>query len=109
MEQYKKIGTVEECREAVERQKLKKSKEIWKMSKIELKPCPFCKTMPYTSIESADGEKIKGYIQCNEPDCGAKIDFKYKSKNGFLTFDEVMEALSEIIEAWNRRAGEQNE
>lgn len=79
------------------------------MGEIKLKPCPFCKTMPYTLIESADGEKIKGYIQCNEPDCGAKIDFEYKSKNVFLTFDEVMEALSETIKAWNRRTGEQNE
>ena len=75
-----------------------------KMSEIKLKPCPFCKTMPYTSIESADDKKIKGYIQCNAPDCGAKIDFEYKSKNGFLTFDEVMEALNETIEAWDRRA-----
>ena len=79
------------------------------MSEITLKPCPFCKTIPYTSIESADGKKIKGYIQCNEPDCGAKIDLEYKSKNGFLTFDEVMEALNKTIEAWNRREGEQNE
>ena len=29
------------------------------MSEIKLKPCPFCKTMPYTSIESADGKKNK--------------------------------------------------
>lgn len=76
------------------------------MGEIKLKPCPFCKTMPYTSIESADGKKIKGYIQCNDPDCGAKIDFEYKSKNGFLTFDEVIEALNKTIEAWNKRAGE---
>ena len=76
------------------------------MNEIKLKPCPFCKTMPYTSIESADGKKIKGYIQCNEPDCGAKIDFEYRSKNGFLTFDEVKEALNKTIEAWNRREDE---
>ena len=79
------------------------------MSKIKLKPCPFCKTMPYTSIEGAIDQKIKGYIQCNNPNCGAKIDFEYKAKNVFLTFDEVIEALYEAAEAWNRRAGEQNE
>lgn len=74
------------------------------MSEIKLKPCPFCKTPPYTSIECANRTKIKGYIQCDNPDCGARIDFEYKTKNGFLTFDEVIEALNETIEAWNRRA-----
>lgn len=79
------------------------------MSEIKLKPCPFCKTLPYTSIEFANDTKIKGYIQCNNPYCGAKIDFEYKTKSGFLTFDEVIEALNETIEAWNRRAGERDE
>lgn len=74
------------------------------MSEIKLETCPFCKTPPYTLIEGANNTKIKGYIQCNNPDCGAKIDFEYKTKNGFLTFDETIEVLNETIEAWNRRA-----
>lgn len=74
------------------------------MSEIKLKPCPFCGTMPYTSINESDGKKIKGYIQCNNPNCGVLMNFEIDTKGGFLKFDDVIDGLNEMEETWNRRA-----
>ena len=54
------------------------------MSENKLKPCQFCGTMPYSSVESTGVRKIKGYIQCDNANCGAKITFEYETQNGFL-------------------------
>ncbi len=73
------------------------------MSENKLKPCPFCGTMPYSSVESTGVRKIKRYIQCDNANCGAKITFEYETQNGFLRFNEVYKALNKAIETWNRR------
>lgn len=45
VQQCRKIGTVEECREAVEKQKAKKPKEILRhRGGFELRHCPNCNT-----------------------------------------------------------------
>ena len=79
------------------------------MSETKLKPCPFCGTLPYNSVNESNGKKIKGYIQCNNPNCGVLMHFEIKSESGFLKFDEVINGFNEVSEAWNRRAGEKNE
>ena len=80
-----------------------------KMNEIKLKPCPFCGELPYTSVNESNGKKMEGYIQCNNPYCGALIEFEIKAENGFLKINEVINGFSKAEEAWNRRAGEQNE
>ena len=79
------------------------------MSEIKLKPCPFCGTLPYTSVNESNGKKIKGYIQCNNPHCGVLMEFEIKAESGFLKINEVINGFNEAAEAWNRRVGEPNE
>ena len=74
------------------------------MSEIKLKPCPFCGTEPYTAIVGSDDEKMKIYIQCNDLDCGTKIEFTIKAERVYLDFDDVMDGISKAVEVWNRRA-----
>lgn len=88
-------------------QKLKivqKKGRVNRMSEIKLKSCPFCETEPYTSIVGSDDEKMKIYIQCNNPDCGTKMEFTIKAERVFLEFDDVIGGINKAIEAWNRRA-----
>lgn len=76
---------------------------ITTMKNTELKPCPFCGTKPYTVIEGSTDQIMKGYISCNNSDCGAKIRFRIKAKNVFLDFDDVIDGLQKAGEAWNMR------
>ena len=67
----------------------------WKMSKIKLKPCPFCK-----SENISEGSRIFDFgedihIMCRE--CGAKIQICKEY------------GWDELRKRWNRRTGEQNE
>lgn len=72
------------------------------MREIKLKPCPFCGTEAYTSIERSDGEKMRIYIQCNDSTCGAKMDFTIKPEGSFLNFYDVFSGINKAVEAWNR-------
>lgn len=74
------------------------------MSEVKLKPCPFCGTEPYTSIVRSDDEKMEIYIQCNDIDCGTKMEFTIKAEKVFLDFNDVIDGISKAAEAWNRRA-----
>ena len=74
------------------------------MSEVKLKPCPFCGTEAYTAIVGWDDEKMKIYIQCNDPDCGTKMEFTIKAERVYLDFDDVMDGISKAVEVWNRRA-----
>ena len=63
----------------------------------ELKPCPFCGGEPLLEPY----EVRKGYeasIQCNS--CLGRMIT--------ITYDDKKTAVKKVIEAWNRRAGEQN-
>ena len=65
------------------------------MSKIKLKPCPFCK-----SENISEGSRIFDFgedihIMCRE--CGAKIQICKEY------------GWDELRKRWNRRSGEQNE
>ena len=78
-------------------------------SEIKLKPCPFCGTEPYTSVNESNGKEIKGYIQCDNPHCGALMEFVIRTESGFLRINEVINGFNEAEGAWNRRAGERGE
>lgn len=80
-----------------------------KMNEIRLKPCPFCGTEPYTSIVGSNEEKMKIYIQCNNSDCGTKIDFTIKAERVFLRFEDVINGINKAIETWNRREGNETD
>ena len=79
------------------------------MNEIRLKPCPFCGTEPYTSIVGSDDEKMKIYIQCNNPDCGTKMDFTIKAERVILRFEDVINGINKAIETWNRREGNETD
>lgn len=57
----------------------------------KLKPCPFCGGKPYINSHPIAQRKKQWAVQCR---CGAR----------FFFFDRKYKA----IEAWNRRAGEQD-
>ena len=64
LEQYREIGTVEECRKAVEKQKAKKSLGGVDIAGNEYMICHYCSAI----VE--DGEWRASYC----PDCGRAID-----------------------------------
>ena len=49
---------------------------------------------------------MKIYIQCNDPDCGTKIEFTIKAERVYLDFDDVMDGISKAVEVWNRRTSD---
>lgn len=105
LEQYREIGTVEQCREAVEKSKslsekmdsVKEAIEKRKMNEIELRLCPFCGSKAVIHIE--DGVRVV----CTK--CGAMSKCLVDS---YSQGRPTGGALKSVVEAWNRRAGEQN-
>lgn len=73
MRQYREIGTVKECREAVEKQKPKKPKEILRhRGGFEMQHCPNCDT----DYQVDRRYKIKdGYC----PACGKLLDSAFRN------------------------------
>ena len=68
------------------------------MNEIELKPCPFCGSKAVIHIENG----IR--VICTE--CGATSKCLV---DGYSQGRPTGGALKAVVEAWNRRAGEQNE
>ena len=73
------------------------------MSKIKLKPCPFCGSEVY--IEDLGVEKGDHYymIQCTNEDCDAATCFGEKNKKDFIKawntrkpVDDVLERLKQL-------------
>lgn len=60
------------------------------MSKIELKPCPFCGS---DDVFCSQGQEGEHYVECC--DCGAKI--------------ETYKGVEDAVKAWNRRAIDRDE
>lgn len=71
----------------------------------ELKRCPFCGTLPESRVEvtqmGGETDNIDFAICC--PECGTAKTVRLKiSKFGY--FADVDKAMSQAIDAWNRRA-----
>lgn len=91
VQQYRKIGTVEECREAVEKQKPKKPKEILRhRGGFEMQHCPNCDT----DYQVDRRYKIKdGYC----PACGKLLDSAFRNycANCGQAIDENLEEMKD--------------
>lgn len=80
------------------------------MMDMEIEPCPFCGDIPYIERKPlfriyGDGT-CSGYygcyeyvIQCNNPDCGCRVNMK--GNDTIYRSDE--EAKTNAIKCWNRR------
>ena len=91
IQQYREIGTVEECREAVEKQKPKKPKEILRhRGGFEMQHCPNCDT----DYQVDRRYKIKdGYC----PACGKLLDSAFRNycANCGQAIDENLEEMED--------------
>lgn len=91
IQQYREIGTVEECREAVKKQKLKKPKEILRhRGGFEMQHCPKCDT----DYQVDRRYKIKdGYC----PACGKLLDSAFRNycANCGQAIDENLEEMED--------------
>lgn len=91
LERYKEIGTVEECREAVEKRKPKKPKEILRhRGGFEMQHCPKCDT----DYQVDRRYKIKdGYC----PACGKLLDSAFRNycANCGQAIDENLEGMED--------------
>lgn len=89
--EYESIGTVEECREAVEKQKAKKPKEILRhRGGFEMQHCPKCDT----DYQVDRRYKIKdGYC----PACGKLLDSAFRNycANCGQAIDENLEGMED--------------
>lgn len=73
------------------------------MIQTNLKPCPLCKTKPYTKIEPKNSHEIHIKIICNNPECG--ISMKRIVKSDFwINSDQITNEIDEMIWKWNGRA-----
>lgn len=79
------------------------------MIDIELKTCPFCGERAYSRIYPCSGEVIKGYIGCNNSDCGLKMEFEIKPQSVILNCDDVIKGIFEAAEKWNRRVDDERQ
>lgn len=91
IQQYREIGTVEECREAVEKQKPKKPKEILRhRGEFEMQHCPKCDT----DYQVDRRYKIKdGYC----PACGKLLDSAFRNycANCGQAIDDNLEGIED--------------
>ena len=73
----------------------------------EIKICPFCGESPRTEVSVSQRGGVEDYvdfsIHCTN--CGIQKTVRLKIA-GFCYFFDVEKAMSQVIEAWNRRVTE---
>ena len=73
----------------------------------ELKPCPFCGKLPRTEMyvtQKGGGEDHVDFsIHCTKCGCVKTVRLKIVA---YCNFIDVDKAEAEVIEAWNKRAGD---
>ena len=77
----------------------------------ELKSCPFCGSIPNCGVEfyeSRGGEvRLSAVVECTSCGVRKREIFKATDNVTFIPFWDYEKAFSEVIKAWNTRAGEQ--
>jgi hypothetical protein len=84
------------------------------ISKIELKPCPFCgnKTLKFAVVNNSNdcGNHDTDACPCKDVEqCGFIYVVCVAQKGGCGASSGYYDTPEEAVQAWNRRAGEQNE
>ena len=78
----------------------------------ELKPCPFCGSMPKCGVEFYEscGEEVKlsAVVECTGCGIRKREIFKATDNVTFIPFWDYEKAFSKVIKEWNRRAGEKD-
>lgn len=73
----------------------------------ELKPCPFCGSLPKTEMrvvqKGGSEDHVSFSIHCTK--CGIVKTVKLKIV-AYANFMDAETAMEEVIEAWNQREGE---
>lgn len=69
----------------------------------ELKPCPFCNTMPDTKVFHYSGTtKTEFIVACKK--CSARQSTIWNNPCISMNFRDVQDMMDNAIERWNRRA-----
>lgn len=76
----------------------------------ELKPCPFCGSIPQCGVEfysTYGGEvKLSAVVECTGCGIRKRNIFKVTDSVSFIPFYDYDNAFAEVIKEWNKREGE---
>lgn len=64
----------------------------------ELKPCPFCGTVPVLRVRAVGAAEIRIYVRCGDCDIQKSV-----SRPPDIAFERLIEAKEKVVEDWNRR------
>lgn len=79
----------------------------------DLKLCPFCGSIPDCGVDfyESHGSEVKlaAVVQCTGCGIYKRVIFKATDPVTHVPFYDFDNAFNEVINEWNRRAGEQDE
>ena len=73
----------------------------------DLKPCPFCGHLPRTEIQVAEKYHLDDHVDfcIHCPECGTTKTVRLNIQV-YCDFSDVVKKMDEVVEVWNRRAGD---
>ena len=79
----------------------------------ELKPCPFCGSMPQCGTmfyESRGGEvKLAAVVECTGCGVRKRVIFKASEDMTYVPFFNFDNAFSKVLNEWNRRTSDESD
>ena len=79
----------------------------------ELKPCPFCGSIPQCGVEFYDScgaeVRLSAVVECTGCGIRKRNIFKATVNTSFVPFYDYDNAFAKVIKEWNKRVGEQDE
>ena len=79
------------------------------MSKIKLKPCPFCGGAAYFRVRLISADRGISQLKAECMVCDAESPNGLMSMNEFRSDAEYLDASKIAAGRWNKRAGDENE